>query len=104
MLAIYPDSNSKLNESQDNTDMAMMQANLVHNSVIYPGSAAGFFDDTGTRYDPAAGGQGLGRHARLVQAVPVTSWNDSRHPAGHRLTDRVNATYRRGRVMASGSR
>jgi len=60
VLAIYPDSNSKLNESQDNTDMAMMQANLVHNSVIYPGSAAGFFDDTGTRYDPAAAAKAWG--------------------------------------------
>lgn len=54
VLGIYPDNDAKLNESQDNTDMAMMKANLVHNATIYQGAAAGFFDDTGPRYDGAA--------------------------------------------------
>jgi carboxymethylenebutenolidase len=54
VLAIYPDNDAKLNESQDNADMAMMNANLVHNSTIYPKTTAGFFNDTDTRYDAAA--------------------------------------------------
>lgn len=54
VLAVYPDNDSKLNESQDNADMAMMKADLVHNSTIYQGTAAGFFDDTATRYDADA--------------------------------------------------
>lgn len=54
VLGIYPDNDAKLNESQDNADQAMMNANLVHNATIYQGASAGFFDDTGPRYDGAA--------------------------------------------------
>jgi carboxymethylenebutenolidase len=54
VLGIYPDNDAKLSESQDNTDQALMNANLVHSATIYQGAAAGFFDDTGPRYDGAA--------------------------------------------------
>lgn len=57
VLAVYPDNDAKLSESQDNVDQAMMNANLVRNSTVYPGTAAGFFDDTGPRYDAAAAGK-----------------------------------------------
>lgn len=53
VLGLYPDHDAKLNESQDNTDIAMMQANLVHNSTIYQETTAGFFDDTSPRYHGA---------------------------------------------------
>jgi carboxymethylenebutenolidase len=53
VLGIYPDNDARLNESQDNADQAMMNANLVHNSTIYQGTAAGFFDDTNPRYNGA---------------------------------------------------
>lgn len=54
VLGIYPDNDAKLNESQDNADMAMMKANLVHNSTIYQGAETGFFDDTSPHYNGAA--------------------------------------------------
>lgn len=60
VLAVYPDNDAKLNESQDNADMAMMNANLVHNSVIYQGTAAGFFNDTDTRYNHDAAAKAWG--------------------------------------------
>jgi carboxymethylenebutenolidase len=57
VLALYPADDRKLSESQDNADQAMLNANLVHNSVLYAGSVAGFFDDTSPRYNPTAAAQ-----------------------------------------------
>jgi carboxymethylenebutenolidase len=54
VLALYPENDHKLSESQDNADMAMMKANLVHNSALFPHAEAGFFDDTGTHYNADA--------------------------------------------------
>ncbi|HEY9417857.1 MAG TPA: dienelactone hydrolase family protein [Pseudonocardia sp.] len=53
VLGLYPDNDPKLNESQDSTDVAMMQANLVHNSTVYQETTVGFFDDTSPRYQGA---------------------------------------------------
>lgn len=54
ILALYPGNDRKLSESQDNADMAMTRANLVRKSIAYPHTDAGFFNDTDTRYSPAA--------------------------------------------------
>jgi carboxymethylenebutenolidase len=54
VLAIYPEKDRKLNESQDNADIAMLRANLAHNSMIFPGTEDAFFNDTDPRYDGAA--------------------------------------------------
>lgn len=57
VLALYPADDRKLSESQDNADQAMLNANLVHNSVLYANSVAGFFDDTNPHYNAATAGQ-----------------------------------------------
>lgn len=57
VLALYPEDDRKLAESQDNADQAMLKANLVHNSVLYANTVAGFFDDTSPRYNAGASAQ-----------------------------------------------
>jgi carboxymethylenebutenolidase len=54
VLGVYPGNDAKLGESQDNVDLAMMEANLVHNSTTYPSVDTGFFNDAGTHYNAGA--------------------------------------------------
>lgn len=54
VLALYPADDHTLSESQDNADMAMLDANLVHSSTLYAGATSGFFDDTGSHYNAGA--------------------------------------------------
>ena len=54
VMAIYPEKDRKLNESQDNADTAMLRAKLVHRSMILPGTEDAFFNEADPRYDGAA--------------------------------------------------
>jgi len=92
VLAMYPGNDRKLGESQDNADMAMMNANLVHNSTLYPNADAGFFDETGAHYDADAASRAwkatldwLNRYLVSApptsKALPASSKTPSAHPA-----------------------
>jgi carboxymethylenebutenolidase len=54
VLGVYPGNDAKLGESQDNVDLAMMEANLVHNSTAHPSVDTGFINDAGTHYNAGA--------------------------------------------------
>ena len=57
VLGIYAEHDKQLTESQDKTDQALLNANLVHNSIVLDNTDVGFFDDTGPRYNPGAAAQ-----------------------------------------------
>jgi carboxymethylenebutenolidase len=90
ILALYPENDRKLGESQDNADMAMMKANLVHNSTLYPDAAAGFFDDTGAHYNADAAAKGwqatLDWFNQYLVTAPTASPAPSRAPNAHPTT------------------
>ncbi|MDQ2706202.1 MAG: dienelactone hydrolase family protein [Actinomycetota bacterium] len=54
VLALYGQKDLRVNETQDAADAAMLHANLVHLSTVYPGADHAFFNDSGPRYDPVA--------------------------------------------------
>lgn len=92
VLALYPEIDRKLGESQDNADQAMMDANLVHNSMVFKDADTGFFDDTGTRYNADAASKAwtatldwfnryLVSAPSAPQALPAKAKAPGAHPA-----------------------
>jgi len=54
VLAIYGEADTRITSGAGAIEEAMKKANKTFEKIIYPGAQHAFFNDTGTRYDPAA--------------------------------------------------
>jgi carboxymethylenebutenolidase len=54
VLAIYAERDQRITQTAAAIEAAMRQNNRVYEKVIYPNTDHAFFNDTGTRYNPAA--------------------------------------------------
>ena len=54
VLAIYGERDSRINQGIPAIEEAMQQNSKLYTKIIYPDSDHAFFNDTGTRYNPAA--------------------------------------------------
>ena len=61
VLAIYGALDARVNASKDAAVAALQRAGLVHDVYIAPDADHAFFNDTGSRYNPAAAAEAWGR-------------------------------------------
>jgi carboxymethylenebutenolidase len=61
VLAVYGETDARVNASRDAARAALEQAGLTHEIVTYPGAGHAFFNDTGPRYDQQAATQAYQR-------------------------------------------
>jgi len=54
VLAIYGERDTRINQGIPAIEEAMQQNNKIYTKIIYPDADHAFFNDTGTRYNPAA--------------------------------------------------
>jgi carboxymethylenebutenolidase len=61
VLAIYGETDARVNATRDAARTALERAGLPHETVTYAGAGHAFFNDTGPRYDQAAATQAYQR-------------------------------------------
>jgi carboxymethylenebutenolidase len=61
VLAVYGETDARVNASRDAARAALEQAGLTHEIVTYPGAGHAFFNDTGPRYNQQAAAQAYQR-------------------------------------------
>jgi carboxymethylenebutenolidase len=61
VLAVYGETDARVNASRDAARAALEQAGLTHEIVTYPSAGHAFFNDTGPRYNQQAAAQAYQR-------------------------------------------